>query len=119
MAAKSDTGLTAQQRRWLKHLREWKRSGGTLKSYAAREGLSAQSLYQAACALRKRGMWTELAGASRCAYVPAEAGRGFERVELASEARAVCSWRARLPNGVLVEAAGDLTQDLLASLAKL
>ena len=56
MSKSSGARLTARQQEWLNHIRAWRRSGGTARSYAEQNGLSAQAMYQAAKDLRKRGV---------------------------------------------------------------
>jgi hypothetical protein len=90
----------------------------TIKAYAAREGLSVQTLYEAGKRLRRRGVLEP-----RTKRRGARSGRGFVRVERKSARREIgASWRIRLPSGVLFECSAPLAHDdllsLLAALAR-
>jgi hypothetical protein len=120
MGRRRASGLTARQREWLAHLRKAGDAGETVRGYARRRGLSEHALYQAAKELRKKGV---VVGPSRRpAKVPAGPGAaaaraGFVEVR-AKEPPAIegapGAWRARLPNGVVIEGSGELSAALVA-----
>lgn len=118
MAKGGAVDLTRVQRAWLGHLRKVARGGETVRGYAARRGLSEHAMYQAAKVLRAKGMLGATAGRER---TPAAAGHRAVRprfVELkVAEERSVDragTWRARLPNGVVIEGEGELAGALEA-----
>lgn len=114
----ADTRLTPRQREWLEHLRACKSENATIRGYARRRGLAEQSMYQAASALRKRGLLTAAPAATKG---PVGRRRSAKFVEVGA-ARAeipLASWRARLPNGVVVEGSGAIDGELLSQLAAL
>lgn len=112
-----DEELTAGQHRWLRHLRKAERGGETVRGYAARHGLSEHAMYQAAKVLRAKGV---LGVAARPEKRPAPAGRAakprFVELKVAEPARggSAGAWRARLPNGVVIEGEGALAGALEA-----
>ncbi len=104
--------LTPGHRKWLQHLRAAGRSGGTIKEYAARRGLSVQSLYQAGKHLRRLGVIEPRTPRRRKAPVSR-----FVRVEPATARRETgASWRIRLPSGLVFESCAPLAHDDLLSL---
>ena len=117
--------LTELQERGLKRLAACAREGLTIRAYAKRERLSEQQLYQMAKVLRSKGV---LAPSSRSGKpepprVRAERRPRFVEVQMhavtrASSDPAPSTWRARLPNGVVLEGSADLVVALEA-LAKL
>jgi hypothetical protein len=116
----ADGKLTPRQRRWLEHLLACKRERTTIREYAQRRGLAVQSLYQAASELRKRGLLAD----RETTRGPAEreTRRPLPRfVELRPErpVTSMASWRARLPNGVILEGSGTVDGEFLAHLAAL
>jgi hypothetical protein len=107
-----EAGLTPAQRKWLGHLRAAERSGGTIKEYAARRGLSIQSLYQAGKRLRRLGVLEPRARRRRETATPA-----FVKVEpVATRRETGPPWRIRLPSGVIFESSALLAHDDLLSL---
>jgi hypothetical protein len=112
MREPSEVRLTARQREWLGHLRAAERAGETIKAYAAREGLSVQSLYQAGKRLRCRGVLQP-----RIRRRHPLSATGFVKVEPPTARREVgAAWRLRLPSGVVFECSGPLGHDQLLSL---
>jgi hypothetical protein len=120
--------LTELQERGLKRLGACAREGLTIRAYAKRERLSEQQLYQMAKVLRSKGV---LAPSSRSGKpepprVRAERRPRFVKVQMHAVTRvssdpvdtAPSTWRARLPNGVVLEGSADLVVALEA-LAKL
>ena len=117
MGAKKST-LTKRQEWWLSHLRRAAQAGETVRAYAKRHRLSEAGMYQAAKELRRRGA---LAPAAPRAERKAVATPRFVEVRpkpAASELREPAGWRARLPNGVVVEGSGDALR-LLEALHRL
>lgn len=114
MGGERSTALTARQREWLGHLRRASSGRMTVRAYARRHRLSANALYQAARALRRKGAWTpsRRAEKTQARFVEVRATAAAPAVEAPSP------WRARLPNGVVIEGAGDLA-GALAMLAAL
>lgn len=110
----TDPKLTRKQREWLRHLRACHRSGSRVKDYAAKHGIPAQSLYQAAKRLRARGV---LEPSGRRASVPP----GFVKVAAgAAPPELRSAWRIRLPSGTVFESTTPLSgQDLLTLLERL
>ena len=106
MSSGSDAprALTDTQRRYLTHIQAADEAGQTLKAYAAEHGLSVAALYSHKAVLRKRG---HLGGDT-----PA-----FSRVQLMPAAGAA-PLRVRLPNGVVVEAPGDMAPQQVAALCQ-
>ena len=119
--------LTTLQRQGLKHLEACAREGVTIRGYARRRRLSEQQLYQLAKVLRRKGV---LPRATHGGRKPAPARRRAVRKPRFVEVRASTAktdtsltaasstWRARLPNGVVLEGATDLGV-AIAALAKL
>jgi hypothetical protein len=113
MGKKRASGLTPRQREWLRHLRKAEGAGETVRAYAQRHGLSEHALYQAAKDLRRKGV---LAPAGRTPRkraarrsVVAQGPRFVEvKASHAAPPETPSAWRARLPNGVVVEGSGDL-----------
>jgi hypothetical protein len=119
MGRRRASGLTVRQGEWLAHLRKARDAGETVRGYARREGLSEHALYQAAKDLRKKGVPLRsgrptkapagsLAAATRACFVEVRAK------ESAAVEGAPSTWRARLPNGVVIEGAGGLAGVLVA-----
>ena len=113
MGRHRSAGLTPRQREWLGHLQACRRSGETIRAYAKRHRLSDQAMYQAARDLRQRGA------------LPVQRGRSngkppaFVRVAQAERPRVTGTWRARLPNGVVLEGSGAPARELVQALAAL
>lgn len=90
--------LTEHQRSWLERIRACEASGMTMSAYAAEQGLSVRSLYDARKVLKRKGV---LCSGDR----PVR----FQRVQRARVVSAEghdMSWRIALPNGVTVSFAG-------------
>jgi len=115
MGSNRRTELTPRQRAWLEHLRAARQRGETVRSYASRRRLSESAMYQAAKDLRKRGVWPEFPRRKTSGQEKA-----FVRVSPAAGSPAATgTWRARLPNGVVLEGAGAPDRALLEALAGL
>jgi hypothetical protein len=112
------SGLTARQREWLGHLRRAWAGKETVRAYARRHGLSEYALYQAAKDLRRKGVLApsgRRAKAQRAVEAASAPARFVEvRATEAASVERLCAWRARLPNGVVIEGAGDLAGALVA-----
>lgn len=115
METKRSSALSARQREWLGHLRQAASGKMTVRAYARRHRLSEHALYQAAKELRRKGAW---APSKRAAKPPAGRARFVEVRATAAAAELPSSWRARLPNGVVIEGTGELAATL-AMLARL
>ena len=112
----SEAALTPGQREWLQHLRAAERSGETIKDYAARRGLSVQSLYQAGKVLRRLGV------IDPCVRRRGEpAASAFVQVEpVATRRETGLAWRIRFPSGLVFESTAPLAHaELLSLLAAL
>ncbi len=114
MGRKRSIGLTPGQAEWRRHLVACARSGETVRAYAKRHGLSEQAMYQASKELRQRGVLP----ASRRGR-SAEKKPSFVKVSPAVRSTSSGSWRARLPNGVMLEGSEGLGPELLEALAAL
>jgi len=114
MGKKRSIGLTPGQQEWRRHLAACARSGETVRAYAKRHGFSEQAMYQASKELRRRG----LLPASRRGR-SAEKKPSFVKVSTAMRSTSSGSWRARLPNGVVLEGSEGLGAELLEALAAL
>ena len=99
------SALTARQQFWLEHLRVCARRGQSWSSYAAEQGLSISAFQQAKSRLQQRGLWLA-------------AGPGFVRVQAAPSPPVASVYRVSLPNGVVVESAGDDWSAVLAAAAR-
>jgi len=109
---KSVAALTLRQRKALEHLQASARQGDTVRAYAKRRGLSESTLYQAAKELRRKGV---LPPAKRSSKTDAPkwklAVRRPRFVEVTAapiSAEPPAAWRARLPNGVVIEGTTEL-----------
>ena len=114
MGKRRSSGLTPRQQEWLGHLCTCARSGETVRAYAKRHALSEHAMYQAAKGLRRRGV------------LPARPrGRSdakklrFVKVLPTVRSAPSGSWRARLPNGIVLEGSDGLGPELLEALAAL
>lgn len=117
MGRKEAKRLTPRQREWQGHLRAAARGGETVRAYAKRHRLSEHAMYSAAKELRQRGLLPEV----QRRRAP-KARPGFVKVSLASNtgsAGTARTWRARLPNGVVLEGTDALERELLEALAGL
>lgn len=113
MGKKRASGLTPRQREWLRHLRKAAGAGDTVRAYAQRHGLSEHSMYQAAKDLRRKGVLAPAGRSSTKGVARRSAvAQGPRFVEVKANRPAPPetpnAWRARLPNGVVVEGSGDL-----------
>ena len=103
------SSLTPRQQFWAEHLRQCTERGQSLAAYAAAHGLKVGGLYEAKSDLRRRGLWPVTASG----FVRVQATRTRE----APQAPSV--YRVSLPNGVVVEAAGDELSAVLRAAAQL
>jgi hypothetical protein len=116
MGNKEAGALTARQREWLGHLGRAASGRMTVRAYAKRHRLSEHALYQAAKELRRKGAWAPSTRAGRARAARSQ-GR-FVEVQAAAAVETPSPWRARLPNGVVIEGAGELA-GAVAMLARL
>ena len=120
--SKTRARLTPGQRRWLSHLRRCTREGGTVRAYAKRHRLSEWALYTATRELRAKGVLAPAKRSARSPRKPRRSGLHPQRfVEVKAtqpEAAASGRWRARLPNGVVVEGTMELAA-VVETLARL
>ena len=103
------SSLTPRQQFWAEHLRLCAERGKSLAAYAAAHGLKVSGLYEAKSHLRRRGLWPV-------------AGPRFVRVQTTRANEAPLGptvYRVSLPNGVVVEAAGDELSTVLRAAAQL
>ena len=120
--------LTELQEQGLKRLEACAREGLTIRAYAKRQRLSEQQLYQMAKVLRAKGVLaaSRRGGEPEPPRVRAERRPRFVEVQTHAVARAssasvdsaASTWRARLPNGVVLEGSTDLSR-VIEALAKL
>jgi hypothetical protein len=115
--------LTARQRLGLERLEACAREGVTIRAYARRRRLSEQQLYQVGKVLRRKGVLPPATGSGREPRQRAARKARFVEVRAgaltaASSASAPSGWRARLPNGVVLEGTTDLGV-VLEALSKL
>jgi uncharacterized protein len=115
MGEKRSSGLTPRQREWLVHLRACARSGETVRAYAKRHALSEHAMYQATKDLRRRGVLPAHSGRPR----QAKTAPAFVKVSAAVRSTSSGPWRARLPNGIVLEGSEALGPELLEALAAL
>jgi len=113
MARSRAGSLTPRKQEWLGHLRSCTRGGESVRAYAKRHGLSQHAMYQAAKDLRKLGALP--AGGRRR---PAKPRSSFVQVSPGTPTASL-AWRARLPNGIVLEGAGGLGRELVEALAGL
>ena len=111
--ARSGSGraaLTPTMRERLAALRACEESGETLKSYAARQGLSVHSLYQAKKLARQQGILASHRGQKVEPSVPrsSQPGRFVEAVRRADAGEGGATWRIRFPSGVVLESSAPL-----------
>lgn len=100
--------LTAKQSYWLKHLESWRKSGRTMREYAAKHDLPLPYLYTWQSRLRQMGALVEDAD-----VIPTKRTRRREvtfravRVIDPSDAAPTAALRIRFANGVVVELDGS------------
>ncbi len=114
MGKKRPTSLTPSQQEWRRHLAACARSGETVRAYAKRHGFSEQAMYQASKELRQRGVLPAIRRGRSAGKKPS-----FVKVSTAVRSTSSGSWRARLPNGVMLEGSEGLGAELLEALAAL
>jgi transposase len=120
--------LTVLQEQGLKRLEACAREGLTIRAYAKRQRLSEQQLYQMAKVLRAKGVLapSRRGGKPEPPRVRAERRPRFVEVQAHALTRAssdaadsaASTWRARLPNGVILEGSTDFCR-VIEALAKL
>jgi hypothetical protein len=120
--------LTELQEQGLERLEACGQEGLTIRAYAKRERLSEQQLYQMAKVLRAKGVLapSRRGGKPEPPRVRAERRSRFVEVQTHAVMRASSDavdsapsrWRARLPNGVVLEGSTDLLR-VIEALAKL
>jgi len=121
--SKAEAKLTPAQRRWLLHLRRCAHEGQTVRAYAKRHRLSEWALYTATRELRAKGV---LAPAKRSPKAPRRPRRASSPPQRFVEVKATvpeasasgARWRARLPNGVVLEGTTELAA-VVETLARL
>ena len=106
--------LTPRQQEWRRHLEACTRSGETMRGYAKRLELSESAMYQAAKDLRRRGVLPRRSRSRSNAMKPS-----FVKVSAAVHASCSGAWRARFPNGIVLEGSEGLSPELLEALAAL
>jgi len=106
----SSKSLSPRLRYWLAHLQACAQRGMSLSAYASAQDLKVGALYEAKSRLRRRGAWPP-PGARfvRVQGTPVQAAPGL-RASL---------FRISLPNGVVVEMAGDEVSTVLEAAARL
>jgi transposase-like protein len=107
------TALTPTLRKRLAAVRACEKSGETLKSYAARQGLSVHSLYQAKKLARQHGM---LAPHRTDKAEPSEPRssqprRFVEAIRRADAREGGATWRIRFPSGAVLESSAPLAME--------
>ena len=85
-----------------------------MRGYAKRRELSESAMYQAAKDLRRRGVLPKSARSRSGAGKPS-----FVKVSAAVHSGSSGAWRARLPNGIVLEGSEGLGSELLEALAAL
>ncbi len=116
--------LTALQQQGLERLEACAREGLTIRAFAKRRRLSEQQLYQLAKVLRRKGLLPPAARGGRRVETPRQlAVRKPRFVEVRAGACAAppsssATWRAELPNGVVLEGSSDLDR-VVEALARL
>ena len=114
MGKKRSKELTPRQQEWRRHLEACAESGETVRGYAKQHGLSEHAMYQTAKDLRQRGLLPARRRRQSDARKPS-----FVKVSAAVHAPSSGAWRARLPNGIVLEGSEGLGPRLLAALAAL
>ncbi len=114
MGKKRSIVLTPGQQAWRRHLVACSQSGETVRAYAKRHGFSDQAMYQASKDLRRRGVLPASRRGRSSGKKPS-----FVKVSPAVRSTSCGSWRARLPNGVVLEGSAGIGPELLEALAAL
>jgi hypothetical protein len=93
-----------------------------VRAYARRHGLSEHALYQAAKELRRKGALPPSGRSAKAPVGPRTAAARARFVEVRATGSVALEgpsgWRARLPNGVVIEGTGGLS-GALAALSRL
>lgn len=115
MGSKKSRGreASARLRKRLSQLRSCEQSGETLKSYAARHGISVHALYQAKKQARQKGL-LPAHGTQKTRAVGSKATRRPRFVEAVAAAIApapALAWRLRLRSGDVIESSTPLGHD--------
>jgi transposase-like protein len=105
--------LTPTVRKRLAEVRTCEKSGETLKSYAARHGISVHSLYQAKKLARRHGMLAphRARKAERSPPRSSPPRRFVEAIRRAEVPERGATWRVRFPSGVVLESSAPLAID--------
>lgn len=111
--ARSGSGkaaLTPRMRERLAAVRACEKSGETLKSYAARQGLSVHSLYQARKLARQQGVLAPHGGekVERSLERASQPRRFVEAIRRGDAGEGGAIWRIRFPSGVVLESSAPL-----------
>ncbi len=115
-------GVSGKLRQQLAHLRASEKSGGSLKDYAGRHGLSIQSLYQARKVARQQGLLPphrsgpSRARATRKELAPARFAEASIMVPPRSGSKP--AWRIRLASGDVLESDSALQPEELVHLIR-
>jgi hypothetical protein len=105
-AVRGSDGLTERDRFWLRHLERQRSGSADSKTYAARERLSVQALYQARKHLVARGAWPGSGKRRRGPRPQAPQPPAFTRVTLGAaplRTEALPACRLRLASGAVIE----------------
>ena len=109
---KKRSELTTLQRQGLEQLEACAREGTTIRAFAKRHRLSEQQLYQMSKLLRRKGLLPPTTRGSRRAGPPRQRAvrkpRFVEVQTVAPSSTSSSTWRAQLPNGVVLEGSSDL-----------
>jgi transposase-like protein len=114
-------GVSGNLRQQLAHIRASEKSGGSLKDYAGRHGLSLQSLYQAKKAARQQGLLPphrigpSHARAPKKELAPA---RFTEALMVPPRSSSNPAWRIRLASGDVLESDSALPPEELVQVIR-
>ena len=113
MASKRSRGseASARLRKQLEQIRACERSGETLKTYAARHGISVHALYEAKKKARQQGLLPAHGTQPKRARASRRRPRFVEAVVTPTDAAPVLAWRLRLRSGDVLESSTPLGQD--------
>ncbi len=109
-------GVSGKLRQQLAHIRASEKSGGSLKDYAGRHGLSIQSLYQAKKVARQQGLLSPHRSGPSRAPVPKEElapARFTEALIVPPRSGSGPAWRIRLASGDVLESDSALPPEEL------